>query len=303
MSLQLRDLHLVDALARSGTLAGAADRLHLTPSAVGRQLASLERRLGTLLFRRRNGRWDATEAGELLLSHAERILAAVSDVQLAASPVARRTALRVAGPFPLALPWFGDVLLELSRALPTLVVDLLPPPVDPVLELELDRLDVAIGGAAPLRPSLAATPLPDEELVAIAAAGHRWRTEAYVESASFRGERLLSHQRVEGDVAAALGLAFAVEAAELQPVGDSVALLDLVARGAGVAVVPSWLAGTLARAGAIVARRVGPLGTRRTLCLLSVRTEPAVSVLPLLARSTAAAVQRAASGIDLESGR
>lgn len=53
-----------DALARTGSLTGAARELAVTPSAVSQLVASLERRLGLQLAERRSGaKMRLTEAG------------------------------------------------------------------------------------------------------------------------------------------------------------------------------------------------------------------------------------------------
>ena len=44
--IDIRRLRVLRALAEHGTVAAAADSLHLTPSAVSQQLAALEREVG-----------------------------------------------------------------------------------------------------------------------------------------------------------------------------------------------------------------------------------------------------------------
>ena len=56
-------LRAFDAAARLLSFRGAADELHVTPSAVSHQIADLEHRLGVRLFRRQGRRVELTEAG------------------------------------------------------------------------------------------------------------------------------------------------------------------------------------------------------------------------------------------------
>ncbi len=59
-------------VVRCGSVSLAAERLEVAPSAVSRQVARLERELGTLLFERRARGMTLNAAGELLAAHARR---------------------------------------------------------------------------------------------------------------------------------------------------------------------------------------------------------------------------------------
>ncbi|PRX92306.1 LysR family transcriptional regulator [Allonocardiopsis opalescens] len=74
---RLRTLHMV---ARHGSISAAAEVLHITTSAVSQQLAKLEREVGQRLLERNGRGVRLTEAAQLLVAHAERIL---SDVERA----------------------------------------------------------------------------------------------------------------------------------------------------------------------------------------------------------------------------
>src|SRR5215831_2966007 len=76
--IELRHLRLVKAIARHGTMTRAAGVLALTQSALSQQLLELEARLGVRLFLRTGRRMVATEAGEGLLVHGDRILCEVA---------------------------------------------------------------------------------------------------------------------------------------------------------------------------------------------------------------------------------
>ena len=67
------DLRFFLAVARFGSLSAAARELRCTQSTVGRRLASLEARLGVRLLNRTPRGYVATQAGESIREHAERI--------------------------------------------------------------------------------------------------------------------------------------------------------------------------------------------------------------------------------------
>ncbi|GGS19266.1 MULTISPECIES: LysR family transcriptional regulator [Actinokineospora] len=70
-----RRLRVLRALADHGTVTAAGRALHLTPSAVSQQLAALEAEAGQELLRRKGRRVWLTAAGELLVEHANAVLA------------------------------------------------------------------------------------------------------------------------------------------------------------------------------------------------------------------------------------
>src|SRR5215203_5624110 len=73
--VDLRRLRTLRAVADHGTLAAAADALHLTPSAVSQQLAALERELGHALLEPAGRSVRLTPAADVLLGHADALFA------------------------------------------------------------------------------------------------------------------------------------------------------------------------------------------------------------------------------------
>jgi molybdate transport repressor ModE-like protein len=77
LGVEVRHLAALAAISRTGSFRGAADELGYVQSAISQQLAFLEQLVGIRLVERSRGnkRVVVTEAGELLLAHADRILA------------------------------------------------------------------------------------------------------------------------------------------------------------------------------------------------------------------------------------
>ena len=72
--LELRRMRLLRELQLRGTIAGVAEALSLTPSAVSQQLSTLEREVGVPLLRRAGRRVALTPQGELLAQRADELL-------------------------------------------------------------------------------------------------------------------------------------------------------------------------------------------------------------------------------------
>jgi len=77
LGVELRHLAALEAIAEHGSFGRAAEALGYTQSAVSQQLATLERLVGERLVERPGGPRpvELTEAGRLLLNHAEAIVA------------------------------------------------------------------------------------------------------------------------------------------------------------------------------------------------------------------------------------
>ncbi|MEL6316330.1 MAG: LysR substrate-binding domain-containing protein [Pseudomonadota bacterium] len=140
-------------VARVGRLAGAADRLPLSRSALSTQGELLEDQLGHALFERRGRGLELTEAGRLALDYADAIFNAGEELlgALGASDASARRVLRVGSLATLSRnfesaflsPAIGrpDVALELrSGSMPELMAD-----------LEAHRLDIVLANQTPLR--------------------------------------------------------------------------------------------------------------------------------------------------------
>jgi DNA-binding transcriptional LysR family regulator len=83
LGVEIRHLSALAALAEEGSFGRAAERLGYTQSAVSQQIATLERLVGERLVERPGGPRPVslTEAGRLLLRHAESIVARLQAAQ------------------------------------------------------------------------------------------------------------------------------------------------------------------------------------------------------------------------------
>ncbi|MGC9418005.1 MAG: LysR family transcriptional regulator [Rhodovulum sp.] len=96
VALNLHHLRLFRAVARDGTLTGAARALNLSQSALSTQIKTLESSLGHDLFERRGRGLVLTEAGRIALDHAESIFRMAEDLTATLTQAtAARRALRV----------------------------------------------------------------------------------------------------------------------------------------------------------------------------------------------------------------
>lgn len=72
--LDAKALKIFMAVARIGSIRGAAEHMGLAPSVVSRQIADTEREIGLALFERTARGTVLTDAGDLVLEHGKRVL-------------------------------------------------------------------------------------------------------------------------------------------------------------------------------------------------------------------------------------
>src|ERR687896_1499940 len=125
--LELRRLRLLRELHQLGTIAAVADALQFTPSAVSQQLAMLEREAGVPLLERSGRGVRLTDAGLVLVGHAEALLerAAVAEADLAAAAGAVAGRGRIAGFQSVMLRLALPAIEALARDAPRLRVELI----------------------------------------------------------------------------------------------------------------------------------------------------------------------------------
>lgn len=81
LKLSLEAIEIVDAIARHGSFAAAAERLHKVPSTISYAVAKLEEQLGLALFIRNGPRVSLTPAGQELLREGRWLLAAAQQLE------------------------------------------------------------------------------------------------------------------------------------------------------------------------------------------------------------------------------
>lgn len=107
-------LQLFARVVEEGSFSAAARFLGVTPSLVSRQISQLEGMLGTRLFHRTTRSQSLTEAGEIYLQHARRIVADVEEARLAVSRLADTPSgsLHVTAEADFAVAFVAQVLPE-----------------------------------------------------------------------------------------------------------------------------------------------------------------------------------------------
>ncbi|MGV3652743.1 MAG: transcriptional regulator GcvA [Noviherbaspirillum sp.] len=135
-------LRVFEAVARTENLTSAARELHVTQSAVSRQIAALESYLGIELFRRERHGVSLTRSGR---AYAEKVIPAFSQLASATDQLIKDSsqgALRVRTYTTFAARWLIPRLTHLRQRYPEMEVHIINGVPD--VDFDRDPVDVAI---------------------------------------------------------------------------------------------------------------------------------------------------------------
>jgi DNA-binding transcriptional LysR family regulator len=147
-------LRIFHAVADAGSLTHAGEQLHLSQSAVSRQIRALEESLNTTLFRRHARGLILTEQGELLFD-ATRMMAKRLEVTTARIRDSEEEVfgeLRVTTTMGFGTLWLAPRLPRLFQRYPGLKIDLILK--ERVLDLQMREADIAIRMREPSQADL-----------------------------------------------------------------------------------------------------------------------------------------------------
>lgn len=174
MSLDFRQLQIIEAVARLGSVTRAAEELGLSQPAVSMQLKQIEERVGLPLLRRSGRLFVATEAGEEIVRSARQVAQTLADLDDALHRLRglERGHLRL-GVVSTANYFLPDYLVAFRRRHPGITVTLHVANRDQVVQaLEDNLVEIAIIGRPPDSSELFATRFMDNPLVVIAPPDH-----------------------------------------------------------------------------------------------------------------------------------
>jgi LysR family transcriptional regulator for metE and metH len=281
VDLDVRHLQLVAGIADAGSMTRAAERLHLTQSALSHQLRDIEGRVGVPFFTRLGRRMVLTAAGRRVLETARRVL---GDLERAEEDLRRLAghrdgAIRVCTQCNTGYHWLGALLTVFQRKHPGVDVhvaaDATARPVDALLD---GRVDLAILIDPRPDPRLRLRPLFADEMVAIVAKAHPLAGKRWLSPADLAAQHLLLYTSVPEDsfvlrqVLGPAGLA----PARVSFIMLTEAMIELARAATGVGILPRWSAQRAIASGAVVPLSITRRGVRRqwTAATLAAQTDP-----------------------------
>ena len=154
MSLDWDKLRIFHAAAEAGSFTRAAETLHLSQSAISRQVSALEQDVGVPLFQRHARGLVLTEQGEILFRTAHEVLMKLEGVRTRLNETRDRPSgkLRVTATVGLGSSWLTERIPEFLDLYPDVQIQLLLD--NEELDLNMRQADCAVRLRQPLQPDL-----------------------------------------------------------------------------------------------------------------------------------------------------
>jgi DNA-binding transcriptional LysR family regulator len=248
--VELRHLRYFVAVAEDLSIRRAAERLHIEPPPLSKQIRALEQHIGAELLARegRGRRIKLTEAGRVFLEHARKTLA---DANRGAA-LARQAAhgeignLAIGYNAPAEFRVFPKVVAPFQKKFPAVHLHFQSLNVAQQLEkLRRDELDVGFTWLPVPSSEFDVHTLFAEPLVAVLPADHRLRSARQVSIKDLTGERLILFPRLQYpdmyhdlerlflEAGAALNVLYELE--------SPLSVLNFVAMGLGCSLLPDYV--------------------------------------------------------------
>ncbi|MBI3454606.1 MAG: LysR family transcriptional regulator [Candidatus Rokubacteria bacterium] len=199
--MDFRQLEVLAQVVETRSFSRAAEALRLTQSTVSEHIRLLEDEVGTRLFDRLGRETVPTRAGELLYTHAQRLLALRTEARQAleqflgqVSGVLTVGASTIPGEYVLP-PLIGKFREKFPKVSIALQISDTRGIVDTVLD---GRVEVGLVGARPDHRSLQAIELMPDELVAVVPPGHPWFGREVVTLDDLKAEPLIVREPGSG---------------------------------------------------------------------------------------------------------
>jgi len=265
-------LAILREVERTGSLTAAAQRLHLTQSALSHSMRKLEDRFGTPIWRREGRRLIPTQAGQYLLNLAQRLLPQLEHAEQRMQQFARgeRGSLRVGMECHPCYLWLMQYVAPYLARWPDVDLDVKQKfEFGGIGALFAHDIDVLVTPDPHHKPGLHFEPVHAYEQVLVLAQGHALAQQDRVQPQELSSEVLLTYpvppERL--DVYSQFLTPAGVAPRLHKTVENTEVLLQLVASGRGVTALPLWVVQAHRDRLPIVAVRLGARGIQKHIHL------------------------------------
>lgn len=268
--LDLQYLSIVMEVDRLGSVTAAAERLNVTQSALSHMVRKFEERHGVKLWTKNGRGLRFTHAGEYLLSLAERVIPQMEHAERTLTNFAegRRGALRIGMECHPCQKWLTRLTPHYLAAWPDVDFDVRTAfRFDGIAALLAFEIDLLITPDPIDVSDITFAPVIDYELVLVVPRSHRIASQEWVMPQDLMNEELItvpvSKERL--DVFTRFLVPAHCKPKYHRTAEQTELMLQLVAAGRGVAVLPDWLVAEEGEGLSVQTVRLGPAGIRKCI--------------------------------------
>ncbi len=236
------------ATVEHGSLSGAARALGQTQPTLSRQITALEEALSLTLFERGTRVMDLTDAGRELLSHVQMMADAATQISRVATGQSQSVegTVRITSSDAMAVYALPRVIVALREKHPGIQVELVPS--NQMSDLTRRDADIAIRHARPEAPDLIARRIADINVSLFASEDYLKALGPIAGPEDLKDATFIGYEKAERLVPPLNAIGIPVTAKNFGvTTTNGAAMYELAREGAGIAMLPTALAGSRLR--------------------------------------------------------
>ncbi|MCP4408533.1 MAG: LysR family transcriptional regulator [Gammaproteobacteria bacterium] len=270
--IERNHLTILREIERQGSLTGAAQALCLTQSALSHAINKLVQQIGTEVWIKEGRNLQFTQAGNYLLSLANRLLPQLKHAEEVIEQIAsgQRGVLRIGIECHPCYEWLLNIVAPYLRQWPDVDVDVKQQfQFGGIGALFSHDIDVLVTPDPLNKPDLIFVPVFDYEQVLVVRKGHVLADLSYVEPEQVAEQTLITYpiETERLDVYSLFLLPANCRPKKRKTIETTDILLQMVAAGRGVAALPRWLVEEYATKLPIQAVKLGKKGIAKKIFL------------------------------------
>ncbi len=243
--IEIRHFQLIQAIAETGSVTKASQKLCLTQPSLSHQLKEIEFRLSTRLFLRVNKSMVITPEGKKILDAGAEILNRVSSLEqdIKANNTGARLR-RITTQCYTCYHWLPLIMKKFQAQMPQTDIDIVTEAMsNPVDFLLRGQIDLAIASSLKTTNGIRFEKLFDDEQVALVPSKHPLAKKKFIQPDDFAGEHLIVYKTDRGNdhftqnVLAPQG----IQVGKLTRMQLTEARVELVKARIGLTVMSRWL--------------------------------------------------------------
>lgn len=275
--LDLQHLEILREVDRTGSLTAAANRLHLSQSAVSHAVRRFEDRFGVALWEKEGRGVRLTQAGQYLLAVASRVLPQIDHAERILNEFAQghRGALRIGTECHPCQQWLTRVLDPYLRQWMEVDIDVTTAfKFGGIAALLGHEIDILITPDPIVHANLTYVPVFDYEIILAVAREHPLASKAFISPPDLSSEILITYPvAVERlDIFTQFLVPAGCRPRRHRTAETSELMLQMVDAGRGVSAMPDWLLKEMPLGGRAHGVRLGEDGIPKSIHV-GLRTE------------------------------
>lgn len=197
--MTIRHLKIFIAVAETGSMSAAANRLYLTQPTVSQTVRELEEHYHVKLFERLHKKLFITEEGRELLNLALMTVGNFDNLELSMQRFQERIPLRVGASLTVGTCLMSSVISDMERDYPRLdIYSFVSNTAEIEQKLLRRELDAAVVEGIIESPELTAIPIVEDSLVLVCGKNHEFYSKNVVYASELEGQRFAIREKGSG---------------------------------------------------------------------------------------------------------